>query len=184
MFGTAQIWEMSPKTWRKHHKNIKQQLKIHVINHQNLDVHDFIRLVISSSLFSKNCWLGLPNYLRVWVWRLPFKTFGRIERNKETSKLVQKDWMWQPGVTLFVSLSKTSFHEMATQTPPTFPSFEISNLHHPNQKINLSGLKAQTSSQNIRIHDRFNKNKSNDDLRHETKCDCKTLPNHGVFFLQ
>ena len=91
------------KTSQKHQTTTQHY---HAINHQNLDVHDFIRLVISSSPFSKKFadrdsqitqGFGASS-LQSWNRSslnliIMSQTFGRIERIKETSKLVQKDWM-------------------------------------------------------------------------------------------
>ena len=70
LFGSAQI----RRCVQKHGENITKTqttTQNHTINNQNLDVHHFIRLVISSSPFSKNYWQGLPNYSRLCLC-LPF----------------------------------------------------------------------------------------------------------------
>ena len=93
------------KTSQKHQTTTKD----HAINHQNLDVHDFIRLVISSSPFSKKLLAGTPKLL---------KGLGR--RNFEVGSkgldvTTRSDTFCWP----FENNLQTP---MATQTPPTFLS--------------------------------------------------------------
>lgn len=147
------VFQNMEKASQKHQTTTQN----HVINHQNLDVHDFIQLVISSSLFSKNCWLGLPNYSRVWG-VLPSKLSVESRKTKK-----HRSWFKRIGC------DNPEWHFLLAFRKPASMKWLHKRRQHSRllkfqiyiiqiQENNLSGLKAQTSSQNIRIHDRFNKN--------------------------